>query len=201
MVTPEREDSCIIEWNPQVLNLDDLVVFTSYLADLYAEVAAPYVTAEFRQLFQSQGVLVSPRVSYIRMNSPLIAELVSDPGGGLGVLALGMVAYMIKHPETLGGWISRLRRASYRDRILALEEKDRYLRTKAAIEVESRAIERFEVAVREAPGSPGEAPGSPGEAPGSPGEAPRFTRGSPPVHQGKPPGSPGQGPGSPGQGF
>jgi hypothetical protein len=170
MVTPEREDSCIIEWNPQVLNLDELAVFTSYLADLYAQVAAPYVTEEFGQLFQSQGDLVSPRVSYIRMNSPLIAELVSDSGGGLGVLALGMVAYMIKHPETLGGWLSRVRSTSYRDHIVALEEKNRYLRTKAAIEVESRAIERFEIAVREAPDSPGEAPRSPGEAPRSPGQ-------------------------------
>ena len=97
----------------------------------------------------------------------------------LGVLALGMVAYMIKHPETLGGWFSRVRIASLRDRRVALEEKDRYLRTRAAIEVKRRALEKFEIAVQEAPGSPGKPPVHQGKPP--------VHQGKPPVHQGKPP--------------
>jgi hypothetical protein len=113
-----------------VLNLDELVVFTSYLADLHSELAAPYVTTQFRQSFESEEDPGSPQVAYIRMGSPLIAALISGSGNGLGVLALGMVGYLLKHPETLGGWLSRVRAATYRDRIEALEQRSEYLHTK-----------------------------------------------------------------------
>ena len=149
MVTPEREDSCIIKWDPQVLNLDELTVFISYIADLHSEVAVPYVTTQFSQSVESQEAPASPQVAYIRMESPLIAELISSSGNGLGVLALGMVGYLIKHPENLGGWLSRVRTASYRHRIEALEQRAEYLRTRAAIEVQGRPIGRFENAARE----------------------------------------------------
>jgi hypothetical protein len=154
MKAPERDDSCVIEWNPADLSLDDLMLLTSVLSDLYSGVAVPYETND-PSLLSPPETVESPQVAYIRMGSPLVTELFTTSGGKVEILALGMVGYLLKHPEVLSQWLPRFRAGSYRARGDEQLEKRRYediLRTLAArgqFEVQGAAVDKFISAEKE----------------------------------------------------
>jgi hypothetical protein len=154
MTTTDREDLCRIIWNPSELDLDELVVLTSYVADLHNDVALPYALTRMSSLTQytdGSGLTLPPppRLVYCHLGSPLIADLVSVPGNSLSLLALGMLGYILKHPEMLGGWLSRVRGASYRSREVALKARADYLNAKASFDVQGRPVEVFEKSIDE----------------------------------------------------
>jgi hypothetical protein len=139
MSTTDRPNSITIRWDPINISLADLKILTAYVADIDEEAAQPWAV---NQLGSAPG---SPLVAIIRMGSPLIAEIVSHlENDTRGILTLGAVGYFIKHPELLGGWVARLRGASYQGRTQELIEKREYLRTKAEIEVYGEPILEFE---------------------------------------------------------
>ncbi len=154
MNAPEPASSCPITWNPHIISLDRFAVFAGYLADLYSDVAVPYVMSASWRFDRANEPPGSPTVRAIRMNSPLIAELLS-PVNEAGVLALGVVGYILRHPETLGGWVGRVRKAWYESRMQAVEarqaydrvahlpDQQEYLRGLAPITAEGQPIERF----------------------------------------------------------
>jgi hypothetical protein len=149
MTTPDSENSCRITWNPSELDIDELVVLTSYISDLHSEVAVPYAVTQVLSSTDYTGgssptLPPPPRLVYCQMGSPLIADLMSIPDNGVSLMALGLLGYILKHPETLGGWFSRVRGASYRSRESALKAKADYLRAKADFEVQGRPVELFE---------------------------------------------------------
>ena len=125
MNAPRPANTCTITWNPLVVNLDQFAVFVDYLADLYSDVAVPYVIDASWHSARPGELPDPPRLIAIRMNSPLIAELLS-PENEVGVLALGVVGYILKHPETLGGWVGRARTAWYETRRRAAQARQEY---------------------------------------------------------------------------
>jgi hypothetical protein len=137
--TTDRPNSITISWDPVSISLADLKILTAYVADIDEEAAQPWAAT------QPGSAPGSPLVATVRMGSPFIAEIVSHlENDTTGVLALGAVGYFIKHPEVLGGWVARLRGASYRDRTQTLKDKGEYLRTKAEIEAHGEPILEFE---------------------------------------------------------
>lgn len=153
MTTSDREYLCRITWNPSELDLDELVVLTSYIADVHNEIALPYALRELSSSAHYMDVSSlplppPPRLVYCQMGSPLIAHLMSTPDS-VGVLALGLLGYVLKHPETLGGWWSRVRGASYRSRASTLKAKADYLNEKATFEVQGRPVDVFEESIIE----------------------------------------------------
>lgn len=154
MTNPDTENLCRIAWNPSELDLDELVVLTSYIADLHYDVAVPYALTQLSSSthYLSESSLTPPpppRLVYCQMGSPLVADLMSIPGNSVSLMALGMLGYLLKHPELLGGWFSRVRGASYQSRESALKAKADYLHTKADFEVQGRPVEMFEMSIAE----------------------------------------------------
>jgi hypothetical protein len=58
MIVPERDDACVISCNPPTLSLDELATFTTFLNDLYALVAAPWVAQELDESIRGVRFLV-----------------------------------------------------------------------------------------------------------------------------------------------
>jgi hypothetical protein len=141
MDVSSRDDSCELIWNPRDLTLDDLAKFMSLIAELYSQVAVPYVTDE---LFQPGSNVVPPEaplVASISMGSPLVTQLLAGSGG---VLPLGMVAYVLKYPDRLADFLPVIRQRWYRGNRIALEEKFKYIETRDRIQARGRSIDRFE---------------------------------------------------------
>jgi hypothetical protein len=137
MAINDPRNSVTIRWNPADISLADLKILSAYFADI-DEAARLWAISK-------GSAPSSPVVTAIRMGSPLIAEIASNVHDGtVGVLTLGAVGYLIKHPEKLGGWVARFRAASYRDQRRELIEKSAYLRTKAELEVYGEPILEFE---------------------------------------------------------
>jgi hypothetical protein len=140
----ENENQCWISWAPDEIAINDLALFTSYLADVHIE-AVEYLTTQHEYQLPPGETIPYPQVARMGKASPLVVELVSySETGGLGLLALGMLGYLVRHPEAVGGWLSRARVASYVGRKDALEAKESYLQAKARIESGGRAIDTFE---------------------------------------------------------
>jgi hypothetical protein len=78
------------------------------------------------------------------MESPLAIQLIANSGNELSILALGMLGYLLKHPELLGGWMAQIRTARFRHRKEALEAQAalqtclKELNGKAEIRVQGR---------------------------------------------------------------
>lgn len=146
----DREDSCTLTWNPRGITLNDLAIFASLIADLHSDVAIPYVTEELYQPGSNVVLPTPPLVSTIRMSSPLVIELVSGPSG-IGAVTLGMVAYILKHPERLGGFITQVRK-SWHDgnreaeaaKLRRAEARLRYVETRARVQTRGRVLQRFD---------------------------------------------------------
>jgi hypothetical protein len=139
MAITDSANSLTISWNPSDISLADLKILTAYVADIDDQAARPWAISKLG------SAPSSPLVTAIRMGSPLIAEIASNVHDGtVGVLTLGAVGYLIKHPEKLGGWVARFRAASYRDQRQKLIEKSEYLRTKAELEAYGGPILQFE---------------------------------------------------------
>jgi hypothetical protein len=139
--SPKDAGECELIWNPRNLTLDDLAKFMSLIAELYSEVAVPYVTHE---LFQPGSNVVpseSPFVASVRTSSPLVIELISGSGG---VLPLGMVAYILKNPGRVGDFLPVIRQRWHRGNRIALEEKLQYIEARDRVQARGRSIERFE---------------------------------------------------------
>jgi len=136
-----HEDSCTITWDPSGLTLDDLARFTSLLFELHNEVAAPYVTDELYQQGSNAVTPRSPLVVGISMGSPLITQLLAGEGG---VLSLGMVGFILKNPNKLGGFLPGIRESWYKGNRRALEAKLRYVESRARVDTRGIPIQRFE---------------------------------------------------------
>lgn len=130
----DRPNSITISWNAADISLEDLKIFTAYIADIDVDAARPWA------LNKRGSAPESPLVTAIGIGSPLIAEIAST--GDLS--ALGAIGYFILHPEKLAGWLARYQAASYRDRRQELEEKYAYLRRKAELEAQGEPILEFE---------------------------------------------------------
>ena len=154
----ERPGSCTIEWNPPGLTLDDLAKFTSLILDLHNDVAVPYVT----EVLFGPGSIVAPpkapRVTSIRMGSPLITQLL---GSSTGLFTVGMVGLILKHPDRLGEFLPRVgagryrgrterldERLRYEERLRYVEERLQYVEGRAPVQTRGRSIERFELRYR-----------------------------------------------------
>jgi hypothetical protein len=132
---------CELIWNPPNLTLDDLAKFMSLVAELYTEVAVPYVTDE---LFQPGSNVVpseSPLVASVRMGSPLVTQLLAGPNG---ILSLGMVGFILKNPKLLARFLPRFQGTWHEERQIAMEKKFRYIDARDRIEARGQPIERFE---------------------------------------------------------
>lgn len=156
MVVPERDDACVISWNPPTLSLNELAKFTSFLDDLYAQVAAPWVAQELGESSKGSVIPGAPKITRIQMGSPLAIQLIANSGNELSILALGMLGYLLKHPELLGGWMAQIRTARFRHRKEALEAQAalqkclKELNDKAEIQVHGPPIITFEIKIRRA---------------------------------------------------
>jgi hypothetical protein len=146
----EREDSCTLTWNPRGITLNDLSIFTSLLAQLHSDIAVPYVTEEFYQPGSNVVLPGPPSVTTIRMSSPLLIELVSGPSG-IGAVSLGMVAYILRHPDKLGGFIAEVRktwhdgnREAEAAKLRRVEARLRYVEARARVQTRGRALQRFD---------------------------------------------------------
>jgi hypothetical protein len=113
------EDSFTITWNPHRLTLNDLAQLTSLLLDLHNEVAVPYVIT---QSDSNEDLPKSPLVTSIHMGSPLIAQLLAGPGE-IAIASLGMVGYILRNPDKLGGFLPAVRASWHRANRIAEEEK------------------------------------------------------------------------------
>ena len=141
-------ESIWISWNPSELAINDLALFASTIADAHRE-ATEYIRTQQPHLLPPDQTIPYPRVLRIGMASPLSAEIAAYSDTGLGVLALGMLGYILRHPEAIGGWFSRARAASYKDRKDALEAKAAYIQTRATLEVSGRPVDEVEDQLRE----------------------------------------------------
>jgi hypothetical protein len=144
MTTPEDEISCVITWNPRRIRLDELAVLTSMLADLHAEIAAPYVTSELARPAEPDVILSSPQVASLRMGSPLITELLAGSPNEWGIVALGMVGYILRNPGQLVTIWPRMQAARYRSKAKVLEAQLEYISAQGRLEAEGRPIEIYE---------------------------------------------------------
>lgn len=138
----EREDSCTITWNPSGLTLEDLTKFTSLLFELHDEVAVPYVTDKLYQQGSNAVPSGSPLVADISMGSPLITQLLAGSGGG--VLTLGMVGFILKNPDKLGGFLPAVSESWRQGRSRALEAKIQYVETRDKVIARGIPIRTFE---------------------------------------------------------
>jgi hypothetical protein len=76
MAISERDNTCVITWNPRDLKLADLAEFYALLVELHSEVVVPYVTSELYQ--GSNASVPSPLwVRGVSMSSPLVIQLFS----------------------------------------------------------------------------------------------------------------------------
>jgi hypothetical protein len=132
----DSSNPCKVVWAPGEVSLNDLAIFTSYMAEIESELAWPFATE------RSGTAPGSFRVSYIMLASPLILNVVSHAGEG--VTALGVLSYILKHPEEIGGWIGKFRTSMSNNQKDALIAKAEYLRTKSEIEVSGEPLIRFE---------------------------------------------------------
>lgn len=148
MTTPEREASCTFIWSPHVINLDELAVFTSLLADLHSELAAPYVASELVGPTEFE-LPTSPLVTSLRMGSPIISELTAGSPDEWLILALGVVGYILKHPDRLGSFWPKIKEGWYRGEERALEARLRFIEARGSLEARGRPIERYERAERD----------------------------------------------------
>lgn len=139
MARTNRPNLCTITWNPSEVNVIDLAMLASYIAEVDREVVRPFVSERFRS--ETRPL----QVSYIMMASPLVIDIVASASdGAAGVLALGVFGFILRHPESIGGWIGRFRTSMYRNQREALIEKSDYLRTRAQLEARGEPIIRFE---------------------------------------------------------
>jgi hypothetical protein len=143
MATIDRTDSCIIKWAPSEITIYDLEALSSYITGMH-EQAVPLLEST-----QSGYVPISPpRVASISMRSPFSAEIVASLGDSTsGLLALGLLGYMLKHPEAIGGWLPRVGDAWYQQRTSALIAKAEYLNAKAELEIDGQPINTFETSL------------------------------------------------------
>jgi hypothetical protein len=160
VASPERDDLCAVVWNPPMLSLGDLTECLSVQSDLYTEVVRPYVASELYD--QPRIALPSfPVVSSLRMSSPLIIEFISGSSSDTGIVALGMLAYILKNAERLATLRTRIRAAQNREQaelelsMLArlnvhdeLNNRLKELEAKSSFQVSGRPIERFEARYR-----------------------------------------------------
>ena len=132
-------ESCRIMWDPGRVSLADLSVLTSYMVDVYTDLARPVIAEQYGS---HPSAL---EVNSIGMASPLSIEVVTQFGDPvIGALTLGAFGYIVKHPEAIGGWLGRLQVGWYGQRRDALLEKDRYLRAKAELTVQGEPVLAFE---------------------------------------------------------
>jgi hypothetical protein len=136
-----REDSCTFTWNPSRLTLDDLARFTSLLLELHNEVAVPFVTEEFHQVGSNVTLPESPRVARISMGSPLVTQLLAGSGG---IVSLGMVGFVLKNPDKLGGFLPGISESWYRGKRKALEARLEYVEARGKIDTRGAPIRSFE---------------------------------------------------------
>jgi len=143
VVSPERDDLCVIVWNPSVLTLADLSECFSVQLDLYRETVIPYVTSELYQDGSNVVVPSLPLISTVRMGSPLTIELISGSSNDWSIAALGMLAYILTNAKALLTLDLRIRvaRAELRNRLKKLEERSPFQAT-------GYPIRRFEQANR-----------------------------------------------------
>ena len=143
VVSPERDDLCVIVWNPSVLTLADLSECFSVQLDLYRETVIPYVTSELYQDGSNVVVPSLPLISTVRMGSPLTIELISGSSNDWSIAALGMLAYILTNAKALLTLDLRIRvaRAELRNRLKRLEERSPF-------QASGYPIRKFEQAIR-----------------------------------------------------
>lgn len=141
MAASEREDSCTITWNPSGLTLEDLARFVSLLFELHNDVCVPYVTEELYAPGSNIVLSESPRVASMSMGSPLVTQLLAGSGG---VVSLGMVGFILKNPDKLGGFLPGIKESWYRGNRKALEAKLQYVEARGRVNTRGRPIGRFE---------------------------------------------------------
>lgn len=141
----EQDNTCIIVWSPSELRITDLAAFSSLLADLYLGVAAPYVTSELYQPGANVATPDLPQVTRLQMASPLVTELIA---GSHGIVSLGLLGYLLKHPERIGEFLPGVQRGWYNSRVSAEEARSNLerLSNKSRFNVEGRPIRSFEQA-------------------------------------------------------
>lgn len=154
MTIPDQESLCTITWGPRQITLDELAMLTSLLANLHADVAIPYVTSELGPEVGSSTIPPSPLVASVRINSPLIAELLAGSQDEGLILALGMVCYLLKHPDRFGAFLPAIKAAWYEGRTKAwqarlelIREQQKqisYIKEKGRLEAEGRPLEEFD---------------------------------------------------------
>jgi hypothetical protein len=154
MAISESDNSCTITWNPRGLTLDDLAQFASLLAGLHSEVAVPFVT---EALYPPGSNIILPGFPYVasmRMGSPLVVQLLVDPGG-IAIASLGMIGYILRNPDKLGGFLPRIRESWHEGNRKALEAKLQdvearlqYVEARNRVQTRGRSIERFQRELR-----------------------------------------------------
>jgi hypothetical protein len=158
VATPEHEASCTITWSPQVIGLDELAVWTSMIADLYSDIAVPYVTSELLGPAGPDVTLASPRVASLRIGSPLITELLASSPDEWGIVTLGMVGYILKNPGRLVTIWPRMQEAWYRSKAKVLEAQLEFITAKGRLEAVGDPIEKYITVDRDHPSKVREPP-------------------------------------------
>jgi hypothetical protein len=139
MVVFGPAESCTFSWNPSVLTLEDLALFTSLLLELHNDVAVPYVTEQHYE--PSIGLQKPPRVARISMGSPLVTQVVAGSGG---IVSLGMIGFILRNPDKLGAFLPRIRESWNESSKRALEAKFEYIETRAKLQARGEPIQTFE---------------------------------------------------------
>src|SRR5262249_41603818 len=85
-----------------------------------------------------------PLVASVRMGSPLITELFAGSPDEWGIVALGMVGYLVRNPGRLATIWPRIREDWYRSKAKALEAQLEYLTAQGRLEAAGDPIERYE---------------------------------------------------------
>jgi hypothetical protein len=141
MVTSDPQEELEIIWSPSGMTLDDLEQFTSLLVELHNEVAVPYVTEELYGPGSNIVTPESPRVISISLGSPLVIHLLAESGG---VAILGMVGYILRHPDRLGGFLPSVIESWHRGWERALEAKITHIRAIGELNAQGLPIQTFE---------------------------------------------------------
>lgn len=131
-----------------MLTIDDLAAFAAMLVDLYRGVAVPYVTSELYQSGSNVNMPEVPSVASIQMASPLVSQIAA---GSNGIVALGLVGYILRNPERLGEFLPRIQEAWYNSRASAQEAKENLQRLNARgrFEASGTPIRAFERVYRD----------------------------------------------------
>ena len=149
----ERKDICIVVWNPPAVTINDLAIYAALLAGLHRDVAIPYMSSELYQDGSNIAIPAPPIVTSLHLGSPLVTELLAGSPNEWGIVALGLVGFLLKNPDRLGAFLNRIGEAWYQSKsdkriakseYVILEESLRKLGKKSPFDVQGHPIRRFE---------------------------------------------------------